>query len=834
MSRQRGGPHPASSPRRPRALVALGLLVAACGPSGDAMEPTPSVEARVEHLLDRMTLEEKVGQTLQADVRRVSPDDVRRYHLGSVLNGGGGFPDDDKHAGVEAWLALADEMWAASTDTTGGRTGIPIIWGVDAVHGHNNVVGATLFPHNIGLGAARHPELIRRIGAATAREMRVTGQDWNFGPTLAVPRNDRWGRTYEGYAEDPGIVRDYARAMVLGLQGHPDSASFLDDDHVIATAKHFVGDGATRDGRDQGDAVGDPAELLSLHAAAYTDALDAGVQAVMASFSSLNGVKMHAHRALLTDTLKGTMGFDGLLVGDWNGHGQVPGCSNASCATSVNAGLDMFMVPEDWEALYRNTLAQVRDGTISLERLDDAVRRILRVKIRAGVLDRERPSARHLAGDENVLGAPEHRALARQAVRESLVLLKNDGNVLPLRPDQHVLVVGDGADDIGKQTGGWTLTWQGTGNERRDFPGATSIWEGIRGAVDAAGGRATLSPDGSFDPADPPDVVVAVFGEDPYAEFQGDREDVDYPRGDGSELEMLRRIRRTGVPLVSVFLSGRPLWVAPELNASDAFVAAWLPGSEGGGVADVLFTAPDGTVPHDLRGRLSFSWPRAPQQVAVNVGDAAYDPLFEFGYGLSYADTVDVPVLPEATPHLGSNSGARILFGAGPTPPWRLLVSGAEGEEVPALTGRTTASGGEVVVTTEDRNRQEDARRVEWSGSGVGRVFLATLDGVDLSGSPDGVLAFDLRVETDAGGLPHLMVRMAGGDEVRLGLHPFVGRPAEGGWTPVRVPLRCLEAVGADLGTVAVPWGLEAGGASVVLFSDVRVEPTGGGSLACG
>jgi beta-glucosidase len=797
----------------------------------------PEVEARVEGLLARMSIEEKVGQIIQADVRKVTPEQVTAYHLGSVLNGGGGFPNNEKYSTAADWLDLADRMWEASVDTAGGRVGIPVIWGVDAVHGHNNVIGATLFPHNIGLGAANNPELLRRMGEVTAREVRVTGHDWNFGPTVAVPRDDRWGRAYEGFSEDPGIVADYARAIVVGLQGEPGTADFLDDHHVIATAKHFIADGGTRGGRDQGDAVGTDQMLLEIHAPGYVAALEAGVQSVMASFSSWNGVKMHAREDLLTGVLKETMGFDGLLVGDWNAHGQIPGCSNESCAEAVNAGVDMFMVPDDWEGLYHSTLAQARSGEIPEGRLDDAVRRILRVKIRAGVLDRGRPSSRPYAGDESVLGAPEHRAVARQAVRESLVLLKNDGGLLPLSPGQRFLVAGSGADDIGKQAGGWTLTWQGTGNRNSDFPGATSIWDGIRAAVEAGGGTAELDSDGHFDPGDPPDVAIVVFGEDPYAEFQGDRETVDYPRGDGRELALLRSLQEAGIPVVSVFLTGRPLWVAPELNASDAFVVAWLPGSEGAGVADVLLRGADGSVAHDFTGRLSFSWPRTPDQAVLNVGDTEYDPLFAYGHGLSAEDDGGLPRLSEEW--LGRSDSRRrtVFFAGGPLPPWRLWAEGEGGPEqrTEAASGQTTSRAGEVVVTVLDRRVQEDARTIRWTGSGRGKVLVAAVTGLDLSREANGglALAVDVRLQEPTEESIWLVMGSDNGREARIQVTDYLGALPTGEWATLRFSMRCLAEAGVDVTRINTPFGLESEGPATLDFSDVRLVSEAEGPALC-
>jgi beta-glucosidase len=597
----------------------------------------PSLEERITRIMSRMSLADKVGQLIQADTSTVTPDDVRRYRLGSILSGGNSAPrpGGDDLAPAEQWLAAADAYYLASVESSGASPGIPLLWAVDAVHGHNNIVGATLFPHNIALGATRNAALIRRIGEITAREIRVTGQDWTFAPTLAVARDDRWGRTYESYSEDPGIVRAYAAAMVSGLQGDAGTLAFLDASHVIATAKHFLGDGGTADGRDQGDNRGTEAELRDLHGAGYPPAIAAGVQSIMVSFSSWQGVKLHGHEGLLRGVLKGRMAFEGLLVGDWNAHEQVPGCSKVSCARAFNAGLDVFMAPDSWRELHAQTLAQVKSGAIPEARLDDAVRRVLRVKLRAHVFESGKPSTRPLAGQYELLGAPEHRAVARQAVRESLVLLRNSGKLLPLHADRRVLVAGDGADNIAKQCGGWTLTWQGTGVNNAHFPHAESIYAGIRAAVTAAGGTAQLSVEGAF--TERPDAAIVVFGEDPYAEFEGDVPTLEYSPGNKRDLELLRRLKAAGIPVVAVLLSGRPLWVKPEIDAADAFVAAWWPGTEGGGIADVLFRKADGAINHDFKGKLSFSWPATPEQAAVNRGDGQ-TPLFAYGYGLTYAD----------------------------------------------------------------------------------------------------------------------------------------------------------------------------------------------------
>lgn len=589
-----------------------------------ALPPDGRLEARIDALLARMTAAEKVGQLIQADIESITPDDLRHYPLGSVLNGGGVAPGNDKLASPGEWLKLADRFYQAST---GAPDGVPVLWGTDAVHGHNNIPGATIFPHNIGLGAARDPALLTRIGAITALEMRVTGLDWTFAPSVAVVRDARWGRTYESYGENPHLVAECGAALIEGLEGRPGTHAFLGAAHVLATAKHFIGDGDTG-GHDEGDNTMSEDELRDVDAAPYVAALAAGVQTVMASFSSWQGVKMHGNRALLTGVLKERMGFDGLVIGDWDGHAQVPGCTSVSCAPAVNAGIDVLMAPGSWRDLFVSTLAQVNSGEIPAARLEDAVRRVLRVKLRARLLDEGPPSARPFAGRFELLGSPAHRAVARRAVRESLVLLKNDHRLLPLSSRARVLVAGDGADNVRKQCGGWTIDWQG-GLPSEDIRPAESIFAGIRAAVTAAGGSAELSPGGEFTVR--PDAAIVVFGENGYAEGAGDVPSLAYADEERT-VALLERLRAQRIPVVAVLLSGRPLSIEAELAASDSFVAAWLPGAEGGGVADVLFRAARGAVAHDFRGRLPLSWPRTP---AARGGGPA-GPLFPYGYGLSY------------------------------------------------------------------------------------------------------------------------------------------------------------------------------------------------------
>jgi beta-glucosidase len=604
----------------------------------------PAMEKKIAELLARMTLEQKVGQMVQAEIRDVTPEDVRKYRLGSILNGGGAFPNNNKRATVADWVKLADRFYDASMDTSGGAPAIPVIWGTDAVHGHNNVIGATLFPHNIGLGATRNPDLIQRIGEVTAVEVAATGIDWTFAPTVAVVRDDRWGRTYEGYSEDPEIVKAFAARMVIGLQGTPATPTFLDSNHVIATAKHFIGDGGTDQGVDRGDNLSPEQQLLDIHGQGYVSALGAGVQTVMASYNSWRGWKVHGQKYLLTNVLKRQMGFDGPVVSDWDGIDEVQACSKDKCAQAINAGIDMVMVPTQWQSFLQNTIAEVKAGTIPEARIDDAVTRILRLKYRAQMFDKGRPSSRPLANERELVGAPAHRVVARQAVRESLVLLKNKGGLLPLKRLSNVLVTGSGADNLGKQTGGWTITWQGTENTAADFPGATSVLAGIRSAVTEAGGNVTYSSNGDF--SKKPDVAVVVFGEEPYAEGAGNVRTLDYASPGDADLQLLKKLGSAGVPVVSVFFTGRPLWINAELNASDAFVVAWLPGSEGAGIADVIFRNAAGEVNHDFQGKLSFSWPRHSTQFALNRNDRDYDALFAYGFGLTYRDRDQLGDLP--------------------------------------------------------------------------------------------------------------------------------------------------------------------------------------------
>lgn len=797
--------------------------------------PAPETEAKkIDEWLSRMTLEEKVGQIVQAEIQHINPEEAGRYHVGSVLNGGGSQPYRIKGAKAKDWVSLADAFYEASMDPDNGSA-IPVMWGTDAVHGHGNVTGATLFPHNVGLGATRNPELVRRIGEATAKEVAVTGLDWVFAPTVAVAQNDRWGRTYESYSEDPAVVRMLGAALVEGLQGRPGSPEFLDEDHVVAGAKHFIADGGTEEGEDQGDARLSERELIEIHNPGYVAAMEAGVQNIMASFSSWNGEKVHGHRYLLTDVLKQRMGFGGFVVSDWNAHDHLPECSRESCPEAINAGVDMIMVPYDWKAFIGNTIEQVRAGVISEARLDEAVRRILRVKLRAGLFD-AKPSERANAGKQEILGNPQHRALARRAVRESLVLLKNSNGILPINSSRTVLVAGDGADNIGKQAGGWSVNWQGS-NVNADFPGATSIYEGIRQAVESHGGKVVLSEEGDYrrllDKA--PDVAVVVFGENPYAEGQGDRSTLEFEPANKTSLRLLQRLAEAGIPTVSVFLSGRPLWVNPELNASDAFVAAWLPGSEGAGVADVIVGHANGAPRYDFKGRLAFSWPKTPLQDVLNPHHSGYDPLFMLGYGLSYASGGEGPgELPVDVPGVAAaGTGDIDLYVGRPLEPWNVFIK--EGERVEILNGSyAELLGGKIEVVTSDKDIQEDALTFTWRDAGDAGVLLDRGPPLDLSSHvPGGVMAFDFKADSAPEGELQLVLRCGPDCERRFPLTGYAAANAGKGWRRIAIDLACLAEQPDALKRVVTPFMLEATGTGQVSFANIRFLKSGEATESC-
>ena len=770
-----------------------------------------ALEARIDALLATMSVEEKVGQIIQGDIGSVTPEDVRKYRLGSILAGGGSDPGGAYNATPQAWLELADAFWEASMDTGGGGKAIPVIFGIDAVHGQSNIVGATLFPHNIGLGATRNPELMREIGRITAAETRVTGMEWAFAPTVAVPQDDRWGRTYEGYSEHPEVVASFSGAMVEGLQGKPGAADFLDDRRVMVSVKHYVGDGGTTDGKDQGNTEVSEAVLRDVHAAGYIPAIASGAQAVMASYNSFHGQKLHGHHPLLTDVLKERMNFGGFIVGDWNGHGQVRGCTNTDCAATFNAGLDMAMAPDSWKGLYESTLAHVKAGTIPMARLDDAVRRILRAKLRMNLFEKPKPSQRALGGQFDQLGSAAHRAVARQAVRESLVLLKNQDGVLPLSPASRILVVGRAADDIGQQAGGWTLTWQGDGTRRADFPNAESILDGLKAQIDAANGKVEFSADGSYQGR--PDAAIVVFGEKPYAEFQGDLPNLMFKGGKSGDLELIQKLKADGIPVVAVFISGRPLWLNREINAADAFVAAWLPGSEGGGIADVILRNATGQVQHDFKGKLGFSWPRRADQFANNYGQPDYDPQFAFGHGLTYADNGNLAALSE-DPGLDPDAAHSNLWfdrGVATTGLTLRLIDG-NGMPMDIIHPQARTGDGALSMVAINTDVQEGAREFTWSGNAA--MELHANAPLDLVRETNGDVFVVATVRVDAlpdDGKAAMVVNCGKDCRAELPLGDALAALPRGEWTRLGIQLRCLRVAGADTARLETPFSLHSG-----------------------
>lgn len=760
--------------------------------SPDAIS-SPATEKAIGTLLATMTLEQKVGQLIQADISAIAPSDLANYPLGSILAGGNSGPYGDERADGATWKKLVDAFRATSKRS---GAGIPILFGVDAVHGHSNLPGATIFPHNIGLGAARDPDLIQRIGAATATEIAASGIEWTFAPTLAAPQDVRWGRAYEGYSSDPALIASYAKAMTIGLQGTLVAGRPVAANRVAATAKHFLADGGTVDGRDQGDARISETELVTVHAQGYPVSIDAGALTVMASFSSWNGIKHHGNRSLLTDVLKGRMGFNGLVVGDWNGHGQVAGCSATDCPAAVNAGLDLFMAPDSWKGLYHTTLAAARDGRISGARIDDAVRRILRVKFKLGLMGDTLTER----GDVSKIGSDEHLALAREAVAKSLVLLKNNNAALPVRKGARVLIAGPGADNMAMQAGGWTVTWQGTDTKAEDFPKGQTIGRAITSAVTAIGGKAEIAVNGDY--STKPDTAIVIFGEKPYAEFEGDIPHLAFTPQPG-EIELIERLKANNIRVVVLFLSGRPMFAGKLINLADAFVAGWLPGSQGQGVADVLVASANGKTARDFTGKLPFAWP-------MDAKSPVSNPLFPIGYGLNYSSKAKLDKVNE-DPGIdisGSESSIVYMLRGKVPAPWHLGLDGA------------------IESRPIDLGAQEDARQFNWNDKAALSISGPAIDlGRHLR--DNAVLAIDWRIDRYA----NQDVRVSFGGAT-LDLSMIVKAMSAGSANQTKVPLRCFAQAGAKFEAVGLPFRLESTTGFAATIRTARIE-AGNGDLPC-
>ena len=581
-----------------------------------------SIDGEVSKLVSSMTLEEKIGQMTQVDYRYLADKaDIGKYFLGSILSGGGSTPPTNQPS---SWVDLYNSFQREALKT---RLKIPLIYGIDAVHGHNNVLGATMFPHNIGLGCANDKALVQEIAAATAAEVKATGLDWTFAPCVAVAQDERWGRTYESFSEDSEIVTELGVASTIGYQGRT-----LNKNSVLACAKHFVGDGNTVFGTgtnwykiDRGDVVLDEEELRSKYIKPFKESIKMGVGSIMVSYNSWKGKKLHGHKYLINDVLKKELKFDGIVVSDWAGINELDKDYKTCIIQSINAGIDMNMVPgslnpddNSYDDFIRLAIESVKEGSIPMERIDDAVSRILKIKKKLGLFDKPIKAPKNT----DVVGSKKHRDLARKSVRKSLVLLKNKGDILPLNKDSgKITLVGEHADNIGYQSGGWTIHWQGGSG---DITPGTTILDAFKSAVADSNsihyskyGENLLNPD----------MVVVVVGEKPYSEGVGDRESLHLSDED---IKLLKKVKNSNLPYVVVLISGRPMIINEALAESDAFVAAWLPGTEGKGISDVIFGD------YNFTGRLSMTWPKSMKQIPINYGDSNYDPLFQFGFGLSY------------------------------------------------------------------------------------------------------------------------------------------------------------------------------------------------------
>lgn len=581
-----------------------------------------TIDGEVKKLVLSMTLEEKIGQMTQVDYRYLADKaDIGKYFLGSILSGGGSTPPTNQPS---SWVDLYNSFQGEALKT---RLKIPLIYGIDAVHGHNNVLGATMFPHNIGLGCTNDKALVQEIAAATAAEVKATGLDWTFAPCVAVAQDERWGRTYESYSEDSKIVTELGVASTIGYQGRT-----LDKNSVLACAKHFVGDGNTVFGTgtnwykiDRGDVVLDEEELRSKYIKPFQESIKMGVGSIMVSYNSWKGEKLHGHKYLINDVLKKELKFGGIVVSDWAGINELDKDYKTCIIQSINAGIDMNMVPgslnsddNSYDDFIRLAIESVKEGSIPMERIDDAVSRILKIKKKLGLFDKPIKAPKNI----DVVGSKKHRDLARKSVRKSLVLLKNKGDILPLNKNSgKITLVGEHADNIGYQSGGWTIHWQGGSG---DITPGTTILDAFKSAVDDSN---SIHYSKYGDNLLTPDVVVVVVGEKPYSEGVGDRESLHLSDED---IKLLKKVKNSNLPHVVVLISGRPMIINESLTESDAFVAAWLPGSEGKGISDVIFGD------YNFTGKLSMTWPKSMNQIPINYGDSNYDPLFQFGFGLSY------------------------------------------------------------------------------------------------------------------------------------------------------------------------------------------------------
>ena len=744
----------------------------------------------VNNLMKTMSIEEKVGQVIQADLDFIKPSDLRDYPIGSVLNGGNTSPRGELRASPAEWKSLAQEFYEESKKT---GASIPVLWGTDAVHGHSNVFGATIFPHNIGIGAAANPQLVEDIGAAVAEEVLATGLFWTFAPTVTIPQNFRWGRTYEGYSEDPVLVSKLGSAFIEGLQGT--KKEFLNDTKILGTAKHFLGDGGTYLGIDQGDTRANEENMRVIHGEPYFASLNSCVRVVMASFNSWNGSKVHGNKYLLTEVLKEKMNFTGFVVGDWNGHQQVPGCNTGSCPESFNAGVDMFMVPENWKALYKNTVKQVKDGEISKERLDDAVKRILTVKQQLGMFEGRVPNQTKYSE----VGLQKNREIARRAVRESLVLIKNNNAVLPIKDQQKILVIGDSADSLKIQTGGWTLDWQGANNTNSDFPGSVTFLQALKEyenlEITHKNSLSNLDLNKNYD------LVIVAYGEEPYAEGIGDRKNLFYR--DSKTLNTLKRLKRNGNKVVSIFFTGRPLWTNEFINLSDAFVVAWLPGTESRGMTDVLVANEDGSVNYDFQGKLPFSWPSDPNQSTIAFYDPASDAEFDYGYGLTYKSPKALASLDESFEKSDDYGDLVEIFSGKFNNPFEGFIQENNSPQIKLSSTNNTTQNDIVQIDFIDVDKQDDTLRVTFNADGnLNSFHILTTEVIGLEDFQSGFLNFNARVVESSGAI-FLAATCGFGCMGSIDVTSLLVKSKS--FDGYSVPLKCLTDKGLDLSKTISP-----------------------------
>ena len=763
----------------------------------------------VNNLMKTMSIEEKVGQVIQADLDFIKPSDLRDYPIGSVLNGGNTSPRGKLRASPAEWKSLAQEFYEESKKT---GASIPVLWGTDAVHGHSNVFGATIFPHNIGIGAAANPQLVEDIGVAVAEEVLATGLFWTFAPTVTIPQNFRWGRTYEGYSEDPVLVSKLGSAFIEGLQGT--KKEFLNDTKILGTAKHFLGDGGTYLGIDQGDTRANEENMRVIHGEPYFASLNSCVRVVMASFNSWNGSKVHGNKYLLTEVLKEKMNFTGFVVGDWNGHQQVPGCNAGSCPESFNAGVDMFMVPENWKALYKNTVKQVKDGEISIERLDDAVKRILTVKQQLGMFEGRVPNQTKYSE----VGLQKNREIARRAVRESLVLIKNNNAVLPIKDQQKILVIGDSADSLKIQTGGWTLDWQGANNTNSDFPGSVTFLQALKEyenlEITHKNSLSNLDLNKNYD------LVIVAYGEEPYAEGIGDRKNLFYR--DSKTLNTLKRLKRNGNKVVSIFFTGRPLWTNEFINLSDAFVVAWLPGTESRGMTDVLVANEDGSVNYDFQGKLPFSWPSDPNQSTIAFYDPASDAEFDYGYGLTYKSPKALASLDESFEKSDDYGDLVEIFSGKFNNPFEGFIQENNSPQIKLSSTNNTTQNDIVQIDFIDVDKQDDTLRVTFNADGnLNSFHILTTEVIGLEDFQSGFLNFNARVVESSGAI-FLAATCGFGCMGSIDVTSLLVKSKS--FDGYSVPLKCLTDKGLDLSKTISPMILFGPADLTIDFKNISIS----------